>query len=84
MQWTGERNGGCSRADFEGLVLPPIMDASFGYQAINVEQQLRTPGSLLRWIKRMIALRASHEALGLGLYEPVYPEDRGVCPFHRR
>ncbi len=37
MQWSMDRNGGFSRADPAQLVLPPIMDANFGFQAVNVE-----------------------------------------------
>ena len=43
MQWSGDRNGGFSRADFARLYAPPIMDPVYGYQAINVEAQLREP-----------------------------------------
>src|SRR3712207_1136913 len=32
MQWTGDRNGGFSRADFAQLYLPPLMDPVYGYQ----------------------------------------------------
>ena len=39
MQWSLDRNGGFSRADPARLVLPPIMDAIYGYQAVNVEAQ---------------------------------------------
>jgi maltose alpha-D-glucosyltransferase / alpha-amylase len=71
MQWTGDRNGGFSRADFAQLYLPPLMDPVHGYQAVNVEAQLRTPTSLLRWIRRFIALRKQHPVFGLGTYEPL-------------
>ena len=66
MQWTGDRNGGFSRADFAQLYLPPLMDPVYGYQAVNVEAQLRTPTSLLRWLRRFIALRKEHPVFGLG------------------
>ena len=64
MQWTGDRNGGFSRADFAQLYLPPLMDPVYGYQAVNVEAQLRTPTSLLRWLHRFIALRKEHPVFG--------------------
>ena len=64
MQWTGDRNGGFSRADFAQLYLPPLMDPVYGFQAVNVEAQLRTPTSLLRWIHRFIALRKEHPVFG--------------------
>ena len=69
MQWTGDRNGGFSRADFAQLYLPPLMDPVFGFQAVNVEAQLRSPTSLLRWLQRFVALRKEHPVFGLGTYE---------------
>jgi maltose alpha-D-glucosyltransferase/alpha-amylase len=71
MQWTGDRNGGFSRSDFAQLYLPPLMDPVYGYQAVNVEAQLRTPTSFLRWLRRFIALRKQHPVFGLGTYEPL-------------
>jgi maltose alpha-D-glucosyltransferase / alpha-amylase len=75
MQWTGDRNGGFSRADFQQLYLPPLMDPVYGFQAVNVEAQLRQPNSLLRWIHRLIALRKDHPVFGLGTYEALRPEN---------
>jgi len=69
MQWTGDRNGGFSRADFAQLYAPPLMDPVYGYQAVNIEAQLRTPTSLLRWLRRFIALRKAHPVFGLGTFE---------------
>src|SRR3546814_11803349 len=57
MQWTPDRNGGFSRADFAQLYLPPLMDPVYGYQAVNVERHTRNPGSFLNWTRRMIAVR---------------------------
>jgi maltose alpha-D-glucosyltransferase / alpha-amylase len=73
MQWTGDRNGGFSRADFAALYAPPLMDPVYGFQAVNVEAQLRTPTSLLRWLRRFIGLRKEHPVFGLGSYEPLHP-----------
>ena len=88
MQWTGDRNGGFSRADFAQLYLPPLMDPVYGFQAVNVEAQLRTPTSLLRWLHRFIALRKEHPVFGLGTYEPLRarePADlRARPPLRRR
>jgi maltose alpha-D-glucosyltransferase / alpha-amylase len=75
MQWTGDRNGGFSRADFQQLYLPPLMDPVYGFQAVNVEAQLRQPNSLLRWIHRLIALRKDHPLFGLGTYEALRPDN---------
>jgi maltose alpha-D-glucosyltransferase / alpha-amylase len=69
MHWTGDRNAGFSKADFAQLYLPPLMDPVYGYQAVNVEAELRTPTSMLRWLRRLIELRKQHPVFGLGTYE---------------
>jgi maltose alpha-D-glucosyltransferase/alpha-amylase len=84
MQWTGDRNGGFSRADFAQLYLPPLMDPVYGFQAVNVEAELRTPTSLLRWLHRFIALRKEHPVFGLGTYEALRPQNPRVFAHIRR
>jgi maltose alpha-D-glucosyltransferase / alpha-amylase len=84
MHWTGDRNGGFSRADFAQLYLPPLMDPVYGYQAVNIEAQLRTPTSLLRWLHRFIALRKAHPVFGLGTYEPLVTSNPKVFAHVRR
>jgi len=84
MQWTGDRNGGFSRADFAQLYLPPLMDPVWGFQATNVEAQLRTPTSLLRWLHRFIALRKAHPVFGLGTYEALRPANTKIFAHIRR
>ncbi|TMM00252.1 MAG: maltose alpha-D-glucosyltransferase [Actinobacteria bacterium] len=84
MQWTGDRNGGFSRADFAQLYAPPLMDPVYGYQAVNVEAQLRTPTSLLRWMRRFIALRKEHPVFGHGTYEPLRPDNHRIFAHVRR
>jgi maltose alpha-D-glucosyltransferase/alpha-amylase len=84
MQWTGDRNGGFSRADFAALYLPPLMDPVYGYQSVNVEAQLRTPTSFLRWLRRFIALRKEHPVFGLGSYEPQEADNPRVFAHVRR
>ena len=84
MQWTGDRNGGFSRADFAQLYAPPLMDPVFGYQAVNVEAQLRTPTSLLRWLRRFISLRKEHPVFGFGTFEPLTPSNPRIFAHVRR
>ena len=69
MQWTPDRNGGFSQTDPQRLYLPPIMDALYGYQALNVEAQQRNPASFLQWTRRMIEIRKRHPVFGTGIYE---------------
>ena len=84
MQWSGDRNGGFSRADPARLYAPQIMDPVYGYQAINVEAQERYPFSLLNWMKRLIALRKQHRVFGRGSLEFIYPANRKVLAYLRR
>ena len=83
MQWSPDRNGGFSRADPARLFLPPVMDAVFGYQAVNVEAQSRDPFSLLNWMKRLIAVRKAHHAFGRGQITVLTPGNRKVLAFIR-
>src|SRR5215472_3616683 len=83
MQWSFDRNGGFSRADPARLYLPPIMDPVYGFEAVNVEAQSRSPSSLLNWIKRLIAARRSRRAFGRGSLCFLYPSNRKVIAYVR-
>lgn len=84
MQWTGDRNGGFSRADPAKLYAPPIMDPVYGYQAINVEAQERSPSSPLNWMRHLIALRKQYRTFGRGDLKFLYPANRKILAFLRR
>lgn len=84
MQWTPDRNGGFSRSDPARLVLPPIMDAQYGFQAINVEAQNADPYSLLNWMRRMLAVRKQHHAFGRGDLRLLAPGNRKILAYLRR
>ncbi len=83
MQWSGDRNAGFSRADTAALYSPLIMDPLYGYQAVNVEAQLRSPSSLLNWTKRMIRARKRYPVFGRGSIEFLRPENRKVLAYLR-
>ncbi len=83
MQWTSDRNGGFSRTDPARLVLPPIMDAVYGFQAINVEAQDIDAHSLLNWTRRLLAVRGKHPAFGRGSLRLLYPNNRKIFAYLR-
>ena len=83
MQWSGDRNAGFSRTEPARLYLPPIMDPVHGYEAVNVEAQGRSAGSLLNWMKRIIAVRKAHRAFGRGTLEFLHPGNRKVIAYLR-
>ncbi|MGI4745428.1 MAG: maltose alpha-D-glucosyltransferase [Janthinobacterium lividum] len=83
MQWSIDRNGGFSRADPAGLVMPPIMDPIYGYQSVNVEAQAADQHSLLNWMRRMLEVRKRHRAFGRGTQSFLYPGNRKVLAYLR-
>jgi maltose alpha-D-glucosyltransferase / alpha-amylase len=84
MQWTPDRNAGFSTCDPGRMYLPIIMDPLYGYQAVNVEAQLRISTSLLRWLRRFIAMRKEHPVFGFGTYEPVPTSNKRIFAHLRR
>jgi maltose alpha-D-glucosyltransferase / alpha-amylase len=62
MQWSGARNGGFS--ENPSLVRPVVETGPYSYEAVNVEEQLRRPDSLLRWLTNMIRVRKECPEIG--------------------
>ncbi len=83
MQWSVDRNGGFSRADPASMVLPPIMDPLYGYQAVNVEAQSRDAYSLLNWMRRMLAVRGQQRVFGRGALRLLSPQNRRILAYLR-
>ncbi|TCL91714.1 trehalose synthase /maltokinase [Rhizobium sp. PP-WC-2G-219] len=83
MQWSPDRNGGFSRADPARLVLPPVMDPLYGYEAVNVEAQSADAHSLLNWMRHMLALRRRHVAFGRGTQRFLKPGNRKILAYLR-
>jgi len=83
MQWSRERNAGFSAADEERLYLPVITDAVYGYQAVNVAAQDRTPSSLLNTMRRLIAARRTSLAFGRGSIDFLRPRNPRVIAYLR-
>jgi glycosidase len=77
MQWDSTPNAGFSSAPAERLYLPVENSAD----RPNVDAQWSDPGSLLAWVRQLVALRQAHPALcASGSFEPVYAE-AGKLPF---
>jgi maltose alpha-D-glucosyltransferase / alpha-amylase len=83
MQWSPDRNAGFSRAEPMRLYLPVSTDSIYGFQGVNVEAQLRSPYSLLHWMKRLVQVRKQHHAFGRGSIEFLQPENQHVLAYLR-
>jgi maltose alpha-D-glucosyltransferase/alpha-amylase len=83
MQWSPDRNGGFSKADFAQLYLPPLMDSVYGFSAVNVEAQLRNQGSFLHWLRRMLTERRALPVMGVGEMEVLPCANPSVLAYMR-
>src|SRR6202030_4767649 len=83
MQWSPDRNGGFSKADFAQLYLPPLMDPVYGFSAVNVEAQLRNQGSFLHWLRRMLTERRALPVMGVGEMEVLPCANPSVLAYMR-
>jgi maltose alpha-D-glucosyltransferase/alpha-amylase len=84
MQWSADRNAGFSRANPAQLYSPVIMDAIYGYDAVNVEAQLADSSSILHWTRNMIALRKLFRVFGRGSLEFLDSPNRKILAYLRR
>jgi alpha-glucosidase len=64
MHWSAADNAGFSSSR-------PWLPVDPSHVVGNVEQQVGSPGSLLDWYRRLIALRRSRPALQVGRYRPI-------------
>jgi maltose alpha-D-glucosyltransferase/alpha-amylase len=84
MQWSAGTNAGFSEADPEQLYLPVVANALYGYQAVNVAAQQRSPSSLLSWMRQLIRIRRSSPGLRRGGFELLEPQNHRILAFVRR
>jgi maltose alpha-D-glucosyltransferase/alpha-amylase len=83
MQWNADRNAGFSIADPQALYLPLLLDPVYGYQALNVEAQMRSSSSLLHWTRKVLAIRKQHPVFGMGTYDELGASNPSVLAFVR-
>ncbi len=83
MQWNSAPNAGFSTAAPDKLYFPVIDDPVYGYQAVNVEEQLASPSSLLQWTRNMISLRKLFKLFGRGTLRFLHPANRKVLAYLR-
>jgi maltose alpha-D-glucosyltransferase/alpha-amylase len=54
MQWDATANAGFSTGKKKDLFRPVIDNDEYGYEVVNVQQQSRDAGSLLRWMEHLV------------------------------
>ncbi|MBN1497277.1 MAG: alpha-glucosidase [Spirochaetes bacterium] len=75
MQWTSGPNAGFS----EGV---PWLPVAASYREVNVEGQMKDPGSLLHFYRRLVSLRRERAALSRGSFR-LAGEDPDILAFYR-
>jgi alpha-glucosidase len=76
MQWSATDNAGFSSSQ-------PWLPVDPSHVVRNVEHQSGSPGSLLDWYRRLVALRRSRPALQVGSYRAVDGVPEGVYAYLR-
>jgi maltose alpha-D-glucosyltransferase/alpha-amylase len=83
MQWSAERNAGFSRAEPQRLYCPVCVDGVFHYEAVNVEAQLRSESSFLRWLRSMLRLRREIGIFGRASVVLLRPANEAIFAYAR-
>ena len=83
MQWNSDRNAGFSNVNPQRLYLPVIIDPSYHYQLVNVENQEHNPASFLWWMRKTLVVRKNHMAFGSGKLEFITSDNHKVLTFIR-
>jgi maltose alpha-D-glucosyltransferase / alpha-amylase len=78
MQWSSERNAGCSTAPATKLFRPVISGGAFGCESVNVADQRRDPNSLLNFIESCIRLRRESPEFGQAFWRTVETNQSSV------
>ncbi len=78
MHWSGERGAGFTTAPESHLPRKLVRDGPFGYPALNVEQQVKDPHSLLNWMERAIRVRKEWPAFGWGRWDVLGTHNESV------
>ena len=66
MQWDGGRGAGFSVADPDELVNPIPTRGNFAARRVNVRDESRDAGSLLRWFEQLIRVLRECPEIGVG------------------
>jgi len=84
MQWSAEKNAGFSTADGDSLFQPVIDEGRFGYENVNVANQMKDDQSLLNRLKSLIAVRKAYPLFTGHEYTILYRENPAVFAIVRK
>ena len=83
MQWESGAGAGFSEADPAAFYLPLVDDPRYEPGVVNVSAATDDPGSLLNWVREVLAARRRFPEMGLGDFEILDPGTDAVIAFIR-
>ena len=83
MQWEAGPGAGFSTVTPTEFYLPTVSDPAYSPDAINVDGQRDDPGSLLRWLRDLLAVRRLHPEMGVGTFDVLEHGNDAVFAFVR-
>jgi maltose alpha-D-glucosyltransferase/alpha-amylase len=83
MQWDDSANAGFSAASPDRLYAPVIDDPVYGYQRVNVAQQVNDPESMFSRLRDLIALRKQYRAFSHGTLRFLDSDNPAILAFVR-
>jgi maltose alpha-D-glucosyltransferase/alpha-amylase len=83
MQWSNGKNAGFSDADSQALYSPVIVVSPYSPADVNVEAQMGDPGSLLAFVRSLVATTKAHKAFGEGDFSWAACQNLAVAAYLR-
>ena len=83
MQWNGSKNAGFSEVESEKLYLPVIVDETYHYTKVNVEESELHADSLLHWMRRIIHIRRQFHVFGRGSFNFTQADHPSILSYWR-
>lgn len=77
VQWTSDSNAGFSTVE-------PWIYMNDDYKKYNIQEELKSPSSILNFYKSLIAIRKSEDALVYGDFIPVDAKKKNVFCYYRK
>ena len=77
MQWDDSDNAGFSKGT-------PWISVGHRYEDINVEKDLDSPDSIIRYLREAVGVRKEHKGLIYGDFELIFPDHGELFAYRRR
>jgi len=79
MQWDDSPTAGFTDAQ----PFAPLLDGEYSPKQVNAARQIANPNSLFHTIRKMVAIRKAHSAMGRGSFEPVDAGTNAIAAYER-